>query len=328
MAFDKEVLLELGESIVDSISSQILNFSEEGPIGSRIKRRKLYEVFVEDDVAKGTTKSVAEDFVDSSDIKNLLVTDAWHVVEDFSVDKIKKLVVVGLTVGAKVFGDIKSKKGVFVILDSIDGSNNLRDWVTPAPYITTSVALGSLENLKNHGGLDAVDVAVVSEVFHKEKYYALRGEGAFFKDWGRIQCSPETDLSNSIICIDTDLVGDGFTGIEKKICPLFKKVKCNRRLGSSILDFCKVACGEYDGFVSVGGRMVLSDVAPTKLIIEEAGGVFDEKLVNGSGRIKNDILRRIIRDGEQNLVSEVKYNIVASGNESIHQKIVEELNYY
>ncbi|MFH1788197.1 MAG: inositol monophosphatase family protein [Candidatus Altiarchaeota archaeon] len=324
MAIDNETLLELGESIVDSITSQIRSLSEEGPIGSRIKRRKLYEVFVEDDVSAGSTKSIAEDFVDSSDIKNLLVTDAWHVVEDFSAEKIKKLVLIGLTVGVKVFGDKKSKEGVFVILDSIDGSNNLRDWVTPAPYISTAVAIGSLGNLKARPGLDAVDVAVVSEVFHEDKYYAMRGEGAFFKGWGKIASSPKDKVDGSILGVDTDLTGDDFKFIEGQVCPLMGKIKCCRRLGSSVLDFCKVACGEYDVFLSLGGRMILSDVAPSKLIVEEAGGIFAEQVVS-EGKSADDILRRIILDGDHNLISETKFNIVASGNKKIHDAVLKEL---
>lgn len=326
MAISSEVLLELGESIVDSIASQIRALSEEGPIGSRIKRCKLYEVFVEDDVSTGATKSIAEDFVDSSDIKNLLVTDAWHVVEDFSVDKIKKLVLIGLSVGVKVFGDKKSKEGVFVILDSIDGSNNLRDWVTPAPYISTAVAIGSLANLKNRPGVDAVDVAVVNEVFHKDKYYAMRGEGAYFKGWGKIASSPKDSIDGSIIGVDTDLMGDDFKRIADSVCPMLSKIKCSRRIGSSVLDFCKVACGEYDAFLSLGGRMVLSDVASSKLIVEEAGGVFDEQVVYGA-KSADDLLKRIILNSEHNLVSETKFNIVASGNKTIHDKVLKELKF-
>ena len=181
MAIDKETLCDLGKRIVESISSQIRDLSEESPLGARLARQKDKSNLVEDQVAQSATTSIAKEFIDDPHIKNILIMDAWHVVEDFSAEKIKKLVLIGLTLGVKVLGDKGSREGVFVIVDSIDGSNNLRPWVTPTPCVSTAVAVGSLGNLKEHPGLGAIDVSVVSEVFHKSQYYAIRGGGAFFE---------------------------------------------------------------------------------------------------------------------------------------------------
>ena len=328
MKFSNETLLDVGKSIVESISSQIRELSEESPLGARIAKKKSGEDIIGGDLVQEATESIARDFVDPSDIKNMLVADAWHVVEDFSDDKIKKLVLAGLTVGVKVFGDEKSREGIFAIVDSIDGSNNLREWITPTPHIATAVALGSLSNLNVNPGVGAIDVAVVSKVFSRDLYYAKKGEGAFFEGWGKLESSPEEHLENAIFGVDTDLMGSEYLTLEEKLSPALSKVKCKRRLCSSILDFCKVASGEYDAFLSLGGLMILSDIAPSKLIVEEAGGVFDERVTSADKSFKGDILKRLIVGGETNLLKEAKFNIVASGNKRIHRQITSELKSY
>jgi myo-inositol-1(or 4)-monophosphatase len=199
--------------------------------------------------------------------------------------------------------------------------------MTPAPSITTAVAVGSLANLKLKPGLDAVDVSVVSEVFHGDQYYAVRGGGSFFEGWGRLESSPQERLESAIVGVDTDVQDASFKALQDNLNLLLAKIKCKRRLGSSILDFCKVASGEYDAFISCGGRMILSDVAPSKILVEEAGGIFDERVIGGEKNQKDDILQRIILGGEHNLVRETKFNIIASGNGGMHKVITSELKF-
>ena len=74
MAIDTETLCDLGKRIVESISSQIRDLSEESPLGARLARQKDKSNLVEDQVAQSATTSIAKEFIDDPHIKNILIT--------------------------------------------------------------------------------------------------------------------------------------------------------------------------------------------------------------------------------------------------------------
>lgn len=233
----------------------------------------------------------------------------------------KKIVLISEESGIIEIGNADLDEGYFIILDPIDGSNNMRPWRTPSPFIAISLAVGNLKNLKNRDNFDSIEAGFVGDIFNGHLFYAIRGQGSFVDGFGKIESSPETDIKKSIIGADFDLQDDEFDDLALRMRKILLNKKCQRRLGSSILDFMKVSCGEYDSFFSLGGRMKFYDLAAAKLIIEESGGVFD--LIDS--KIDYCIIKEIIKTRKNNLLKDVRFKVVVSGNKIIHEKLIGDL---
>lgn len=228
-----------------------------------------------------------------------------------------KVVVIAEESGIQILGNPDSKQGVFLIIDPLDGSNNLRNWRTPNPAVSVSVAIGYLEKVGEKVGFDLIEAGAVVDIFGNLLYTASRGEKAYEKNFGVLTPSPLTDIKDSIVGIDLDMQGRRYDSLFFHVDMLLRHTRCQRRLGSSILDFIKVASGEYDAFVSMGGRMKIYDIAAAKLIVEEAGGVFE--IVDG---LTNTCpINELICTQDNALLTKFRYRIVASGNPKLHTEI-------
>ena len=136
--------------------------------------------------------------------------------------------------------------GEVVVIDPIDGSTNASRGV---PYFATSLCLVDA---------DGASVALVANQAGGERYWAVRGEGAF-RDGVAIRPSGCTELSQAIV---------GLNGLPPR--PL-GYAQC-RVLGAVALDLCLVASGVLDGYVDCvvdahGGW----DFMGGMLICQEAG---------------------------------------------------------
>ena len=242
--------------------------------------------------------------------------------------------------GVYILGE--GNKGFFVIVDPVDGSNNMRKGA-PHPSVSVSAALGKMSDLPGNGTFDAVSIGVVRDIFNNRAYHAVKGRGfadvydildketaelrTYDDDPAKISVKTETRLEKAVLGIDLDKGKDEnpeeMDARLKKLSELMQNKLCQRRLGSSILDFCKVAAGEYDGFISIGGRMKLHDLAAAKLIVEEAGGVFD---VSGGydGNLVNYMFSNLDRVDEVNQVlKRSKFKVIAAANPFIYKHIKE-----
>lgn len=83
----------------------------------------------------------------------------------------------------------------------------------------------------------------------------------------------------------------------------------------------KVACGEYDAFVSLGWRMKFYDLAAAKLIVEKAWWIFEYTTADAS----ICLIKKIIETKDISLLKSVTYKVIASWNKGIHTKIKESL---
>lgn len=204
---------------------------------------------------------------------------------------------------------------IFVILDPVDGSNNLRDRPTPCPSVATSIAIGQVLNIRSgyKNDFELVDAAVIRDVFSKRSYCAVRGRNSRVDGFGDIKTSDIKKVHKSIIGVDLDssrVSSYRKPDIVQSVEWILKEAKCIRRIGSSALDFCKVASGEYDAFLSLGKRMGFYDIAGTKLLIEEAGGTMEIRQVSGP---KKHILKELIFDSNIGLLKDVRFNVKATG---------------
>jgi myo-inositol-1(or 4)-monophosphatase len=227
-----------------------------------------------------------------------------------------------------------------VIIDPLDGSNNLRKGA-PHPYVSVSAALGLISELPGKNTFDAVRVGVVRDIFNNRTYHAVKGRGfadvydildkhttklrTYDEKPSNIKISSEKMLEKAIVGIDLDKGKDEdpeeMRSRLEKLSGLLKDKYCQRRLGSTILDFCKVAAGEYDAFVSVGGRMKLHDLAAAKLIVEEAGGIFD---VSGGyeGNLTGYMFSNLDNKDEVNeVLKKSKFKVIAGANPDIYNDV-------
>ena len=136
--------------------------------------------------------------------------------------------------------------GEIVVIDPIDGSTNASRGL---PWFATAMCVVDA---------DGPSVAVVANQASGERFWAVRGGGAF-RDGMAITPSGCTDVSDSII---------GLNGLPPH--PL--GYRQSRVYGAVALDLCMVACGVLDGYVDcvVEAHGVWDYLAST-LICREAG---------------------------------------------------------
>jgi myo-inositol-1(or 4)-monophosphatase len=210
--------------------------------------------------------------------------------------------------------------GIFMIIDPIDGSRNLRPHPTPRPFVAFSIALGTMADLTRLGTFDAVRVGLIRDIFHKEEYYAGRGRGSYLNGL-KLRASPVTDIGEAVL-------GASFDGrpamkqslLEQGIAKATAAARYLRRLGLSTLDLCRVASGDYDAHISLSGGVKILDIAAAKLIIEEAGGTL---ALFYKGKQANNVpwLSDLYNSKGANLKT-FQFKIVAAGNTSLLQQVL------
>lgn len=299
-----DVMFDFAIGVASNVANGIIEMSSERSLGEEVGTIGAGGDLTKigDDISERIVKELIDGFLEAnSDYQIILIAEET---------------------GLLTFGDANAKNGFFVILDPLDGSNNLRPWKTPSPFVSISLALGSLKNLEANDNFAAIEVGVVRDIFSNRTYFAKKGQGAFVDDFGKIQSSPLIDISESIIGIDFDKQEQEFDELYKKLEGVMRAKKNQRRLGSSILDMAKVACGEYDAYFSVANRMKIHDVAAIQLIISEAGGVF-EFLEYAP---KKCLIKQIINSKDNSLIETNRFNLHTSGNMDLHNQLREVFN--
>jgi len=317
-------LLSIGKYIVNSVADEVKKEARAGKLGELIGR-----IGATGDLMK-TGDNIGDEVIEG--LKQTFLDHKMGSVYVYSEEEgVYRLIDAG-------------DQGFFMVIDPLDGSNNLRIGA-PSPYVSVSVALGRLSDLSSENTFDSIKVGVVRDIFNHRLYHAVKGEEVAYAhdmhddvtstlrtydtDIEKIKIYTETDLEKSVLGIDLDGGKADATMNERlnELYDLLVKKGCQRRLGSSILDFCKVASGEYDGFVTLGGRMRLHDLAAAKLIVEEAGGVFE--LNNPyEGNLLEHAFRTstAARDDVARLLRDTKFKVVASANPTLHSQIMSYVN--
>lgn len=208
----------------------------------------------------------------------------------------------------------------FLVLDPIDGSNNVQPWFTPHPQLTISMALGLVENLKNLD-IEAIEISVTKEIFSNNIYYSVKNQGAYFINHRlkhQLQVSNSKNISQSpVVGLDLDKKKDFEDGLAK----LISQKIIVRRLGSSILDLCQVAAGQYDAYLSIGSRLKLTDVCQPYALVSMAGGSIEVTPYFKGTDFKGNFLWECINDSD--LLGKIRFNVVAAGTRQLLQEIKE-----
>ncbi|MCM8806676.1 MAG: inositol monophosphatase [Candidatus Omnitrophica bacterium] len=158
----------------------------------------------------------------------------------------------------------KDKENLWII-DPLDGSLNFSRGI---PHYCISIAfIGKNENF-----------GIVYDFLRKEIFTGIKGKGAFLNG-KKICVSNLNKIEEAILSVGfMRSIKDINYGI-KFLSDTIRKVRRIRIMGSACLDICYVACGRIDFAVYL--ELKRWDYEGAKIILEEAGGNFEEKKVNG-----------------------------------------------
>jgi myo-inositol-1(or 4)-monophosphatase len=185
-----------------------------------------------------------------------------------------------------------------VIIDPIDGSAN---YARGLPFYCTSVAVldgPTLEDAK---------FGMVRNLISEETYFAEKGRGAE-RDGAPIKTSKAKNLKDS--CVGIDMSKAPRATVERLV-PLIAAVRKPAHFGANALEQAFLADGKVDAFVDIRDRMRVVDFAAGYLISKEAGAVMSDpqgKPVNTKVSLQE------------------KFNVVASCNPTLQEKILKILN--
>ncbi|MCZ7385794.1 MAG: bifunctional fructose-bisphosphatase/inositol-phosphate phosphatase [Candidatus Methanoperedens sp.] len=187
--------------------------------------------------------------------------------------------------GEKTIG----KKPEFTfVLDPIDGTFNA---VNNIPFFCVPIAIGGSD-------LSDIRYGYVKNLVSGDIYTAEKGKGAFLNK-RKIHVSNVSELSGlSVISYSQ----------RPHAVPINNhKVRRVRVFGCAALELCYVASGIFDAFIDMRSMLRVTDIAASKLIVEEAGGV----VTDGKGKplsTELDVTKRV--------------NMIAS-NGMVHDKLLE-----
>lgn len=236
------------------------------------------------------------------------------------------LIVVSEETGIETIGNAPE---YFMIVDALDGSNNVRQWFTPTPTLCISIAFGSLKSLKMSGNHRAIEFSMHKEIFADRLYFSSV-LGSYFQSENedvRLRTSPRINIDDGcVLGLDLDFLASLSEGLKKIITSNI----IARRTGSTIIDLCNVAAGQYDAFISSGKRLKITDFCQPYHLITQAGGYIELKPYIDGVECPHDeyftYLKQVVGKGKVELLSKMRFDMVAAGTEILGRKLSEILD--
>ncbi|MDL2246745.1 bifunctional NADP phosphatase/NAD kinase [Methanobrevibacter sp. OttesenSCG-928-K11] len=286
---NKDLATKIAHEIIDKVEKEIKKHVGKKESGRFMKIG-----------ADGTPTSyidiVAEDIV--IDVLNSY-DDAFYLIsEEIGELKIHNGVIEEVQLYEEVEKDTPNPGKLLFLIDPLDGTSNA---IKEIPAYGISVAVAEIKKDK-YPTLEDVELGFIKNFSNGNFFHAEKGKGAWLN--GKTQTpSKETRISNISL--------GGFTkNSTTTASKLIDTARRMRVLGSVVLELSYVGSGKYDAFLDLRGSRII-DIAASKLIVEESGAVitnnYGEKLDN-----KLSIHERAI--------------VVASGNEELHEEIIDILN--
>ncbi|MFP3984999.1 MAG: inositol monophosphatase family protein [Candidatus Bathyarchaeia archaeon] len=211
--------------------------------------------------------------------------------EEHSVD----FILISEESGNKYYGTNPTN---YVTVDPIDGTTNILRGI---PFACTSIAISKAPRL------DAVEAAIVTDLFHDITYLAQKNLGAY-RNYQKIAPSQTNNLTEVVIGIDLNTYK--VAELSAKLNQLLTQTKHVRHLGANALELCYVADGTTDVFIDVRGKLRTTDIAAAALIIKEAGATITT--------LQNTPLTSPLSPTET-------VAFIATGNSMLHQTILKTL---
>jgi myo-inositol-1(or 4)-monophosphatase len=143
------------------------------------------------------------------------------------------------------------------VLDPIDGTFNA---VNNIPFYCVPIAIGKSD-------LSDIRFGFVKNLVNGDIYFAQKGKGAFLNN-RRIHVSNISEISKLSVLSYSH---------RPHAMPINNhNVRRVRVYGSSGLELCYVAAGIFDAFFDMRGMLRITDIAASKIIVEEAGGMITD----------------------------------------------------
>jgi myo-inositol-1(or 4)-monophosphatase len=187
----------------------------------------------------------------------------------------------------------------YVTTDPVDGTTNA---VRGLPFSATVIAVSREPWLRD------VETAIVTDIIHGITYTAQKNGGAF-RNGERIKTSETSEIEDALIGVDLNTFR--IEELVTKLEGLFKRGKHFRHFGANALDICYVADGSTDAFIDIRGKLRVTDMVASYLILREAGGI----MVSPEGEELN-----------VPLAATQRVAFIAAANSRIYEAIREALN--
>ena len=184
------------------------------------------------------------------------------------------------------------------LVDPIDGTSNA---VKEIPAFGISIAVANVPEGRL-ATLNDVELGFISNFANGNFFEAEKGKGCWLNNE---EVSPSTNVNISNMTLG------GFTKSGTSAASqLVDNARRMRVLGSVVLEISYVASGRYDAFIDLRGSRIL-DIAASKLILEEAGGIITDKY--------GEKLNSKLSIHERTIV-------VAANNKILHKQMIDILN--
>jgi myo-inositol-1(or 4)-monophosphatase len=188
-----------------------------------------------------------------------------------------------------------------IIIDPVDGSDNFTRHLGMTGFSVAAIPAGEALIIDN------VQYGFVGHIFLGKIFTAEKGKGAYCNK-EKIVASHETDLKKSLI--SAYILGKRAEYLER-VYPLLQQMTTMRCFGSAAYEICQVAAGGLEGYVDIRNLCTPENFMAAAMIVQEAGGIVTDE--QGEALIPIPQL-------------DYGYNIVASGNQKLHETILKLLN--
>ena len=291
-AQDKKIATDLSYEIIKEVSRAIRPYVGKPESGEKVKMG-----------ADGTPTSLI-DIIAEEKVINILKNApvlSYIVSEEIGELKLGKGTKKSITLTHELRrDDIKDEdrpKFIFLV-DPIDGTSNA---VKEIPAFGISIAVADVPEGRL-ATLNDVELGFISNFANGNFFEAEKGKGCWLNN-------EEVRPSNNINISNMTLGGFTKSGTSAA-SQLVDNARRMRVLGSVVLEISYVASGRYDAFIDLRGSRIL-DIAASKLILEEAGGIITDKY--------GEKLNSKLSIHEKTIV-------VAANNKILHKQMIDTLN--
>ena len=291
-AQDKKIATDLSYEIIKEVSRAIRPYVGKPESGEKVKMG-----------ADGTPTSLI-DIIAEEKVINILKNApvlSYIISEEIGELKLGKGTKKSITLTHELRRDDiedEDRPRFIFLVDPIDGTSNA---VKEIPAFGISIAVASVPEGRL-ATLNDVELGFISNFANGNFFEAEKGKGCWLNN-EEVRPSTNVNISNMTL--------GGFTKSGTSAASqLVDNARRMRVLGSVVLEISYVASGRYDAFIDLRGSRIL-DIAASKLILEEAGGIITDKY--------GEKLNSKLSIHEKTIV-------VAANNKILHKQMIDILN--
>ena len=291
-AKDKKIATDLAYEIIKEVSRAIRPYVGKPESGEKVKigadgtPTSYIDIIAEDELINILKNAPVLSYIISEEVGELKLGKGTkrsiNLTEELRRDDID---------------DEERPKFIFLV-DPIDGTSNA---IKEIPAYGISIAVADVPKGRL-ATLDDVELGFISNFGNGNFFEAEKGKGCWLNN--------EKAHPSDVVNISQMTLG-GFTKSgTSSASKLVDNARRMRVLGSVVLELSYVASGRYDAFLDLRGSRII-DIAASKLIVEEAGGIITSK--------HGEKLHNKLSIHEKAIV-------VAANNKILHKQIINILN--